>query len=274
MAANAPTHAEQPLWEDAVTSLVPMQFSSSEHASARPGDVKAAGPPLRRRQRARRKPASLFSVAAAAALAAAVAVSAALALAGGGFQQPRQPGQQPDPAAAFLAGPPQRRALLAAGLLLAAPSGGPSEAAARGEEVGLKMTQLPSGLKIADVKQGEGEFPGPGTKVTVDYVMMTTGARYGAKISSTKDLDTPYTFVVGDSSVIAGLSEAVSTMRAGGIRRVIIPEKLGYTTDTKQPQPANSGEYQRFKNIYLNPNRVYQPDLVFDLKLFRFDDKR
>ena len=29
-----------------------------------------------------------------------------------------------------------------------------------------------------------------------------------------------------------------------------------------------AGEYQRFKNIYCNPNRPYQPDLVLDVRLF------
>mmetsp|Transcript_28001 Transcript_28001/g.63029 ORF Transcript_28001/g.63029 Transcript_28001/m.63029 type:complete len:259 (-) Transcript_28001:38-814(-) len=137
-------------------------------------------------------------------------------------------------------------------------------------EDNLKMTELPSGLKYADVRLGKGESPANGTKVTVDYVMMTTGARYGNKIDSTKDRELPYSFVVGDPSIIRGLSEAVSTMRPGGIRRIIIPQSLGFTDDSKQPIPPNFAEFQRFKNIYLNPNRVYQPDLVMDVKLFTF----
>jgi hypothetical protein len=37
------------------------------------------------------------------------------------------------------------------------------------------------------------------------------------------------------------------------------------------PIPPSSealGEFQRFKNIYCNPDRVYQPDLVMDVKLY------
>ena len=38
------------------------------------------------------------------------------------------------------------------------------------------------------------------------------------------------------------------------------------------PIPPNSaesiGEFQRFKNIYCNPDRQYQPDLVMDVKLY------
>jgi hypothetical protein len=34
------------------------------------------------------------------------------------------------------------------------------------------------------------------------------------------------------------------------------------------PASQAMGEYQRFKNIYCNPDRVYQPDLVMDVKLY------
>eukprot|EP00913_Durusdinium_trenchii_P022499 g21136.t1 len=118
------------------------------------------------------------------------------------------------------------------------------------------MTELPSGLKYADVRVGTGDNPKPGTKVTIDYVMMTTGARYGNKIDSTKDREAPYSFVLGDASIIQGLSEAVSTMREGGIRRIVIPQSLGFTDGSKQPVPPNFAEFQRFRNIYLNPNRA------------------
>merc|ERR1719235_2123110 len=134
------------------------------------------------------------------------------------------------------------------------------------------MTRTATGLQFYDFKVGSGECPRPGTRVTIDYVMSTTGARNGAKIDSTKDHDGPYSFSLGDASVIAGLQEAVSSMRAGGVRRVIIPQALGYTDGKKQPVPPGFGEFQRFRNISLNPNRVYQPDLVLDVKLFTFKD--
>ena len=34
------------------------------------------------------------------------------------------------------------------------------------------------------------------------------------------------------------------------------------------PASGAMGEFQRFKNIYCNPDRVYQPDLVMDVKLY------
>ncbi len=34
------------------------------------------------------------------------------------------------------------------------------------------------------------------------------------------------------------------------------------------PAAEAIGEFQRFKNIYCNPDRVYQPELVLDVKLY------
>ena len=48
---------------------------------------------------------------------------------------------------------------------------------------------LASGLSYQDFKVGPGSAPAKGQRVTVDYVMSTTGARYGAKIYSTKDAE-------------------------------------------------------------------------------------
>ena len=133
---------------------------------------------------------------------------------------------------------------------------------------------LASGLSYQDFKVGPGSAPAKGQRVTVDYVMSTTGARYGAKIYSTKSAEAPFSFVLGDPSVIAGLNEAVATMKGGGVRRVYVPASLGYTSlaaESQQPIPPPEtafGEYQRWKNIYANPRRPYQPDLVLDVKLF------
>ena len=160
----------------------------------------------------------------------------------------------------------------------------------------LKFATAPSGLQWADAKVGSGQPLKPGSPVAIDYVMSTTGARYGSKIYSSKDSSAPYRWVLGDGSTIAGLEQAlvgddtVPPMQPGGIRRVIIPASLGYERLAKPiggmqvencqerkggvgPIPpageGTAGEYfQRFKNIYCNANRPYQPDLVMDIKLY------
>lgn len=87
------------------------------------------------------------------------------------------------------------------------------------------------------------------------------------------------------------LSLSVMFLWRISVRRVIVPSSLAYAELAKPkanslqvqdcsigrgpipPQVAKDGdlgfgEFQRFKNIYCNPNRPYQPDLVLDVKLF------
>lgn len=160
----------------------------------------------------------------------------------------------------------------------------------------LKFVESPTGIKYAEAKVGTGQpITQKGAAITIDYVMSTTGARYGTKIYSTQDSNAPYRFQLGDGTTIPGLELAISggdgvePMRPGGIRRVIIPSNLGYESLAKPLDglqiencqegkgvgpipPTNEGTtaeyYQRFKNIYCNANRPYQPDLVMDVKLY------
>ena len=159
-----------------------------------------------------------------------------------------------------------------------------------GAAADLNFQTSKSGIQWADAKIGTGNPLKPGTTATIDYVMSTTGARYGAKIYSTATLDTPYRWTLGDGSTIAGIEQAIlgdgaslEPMRPGGIRRLVIPESLGYSklaADSRTlcvengvpgpipPPKLAFEEYQRFKNIYCNPSRQYQPDIVLDLKLY------
>jgi len=154
------------------------------------------------------------------------------------------------------------------------------------------------GFQYADAKVGSGSPLQTGSRVAIDYVMSTSGARYGAKIDSTIDRQQPYSWTLGDGSTIAGLELAITggdgvpPMLPGGVRRAIIPSTLAYE-ELARPNKNNlqiedcstgrgpippqvpsksgdmgAGEFQRFKNIYCNANRPYQPDLVLDIKLF------
>lgn len=123
---------------------------------------------------------------------------------------------------------------------------------------------------------------------SMTHMFLRTGARYGTYIYKTADKGAPYRWKIGDGSTIQGLEEAViggegiPPMQPGGIRRIIIPSTLAYQSlaDTSQ-ECGNKGtsgpvppptlafeEFQRFKNIYCNPNRPYQPDVVLDIKLY------
>lgn len=99
--------------------------------------------------------------------------------------------------------------------------------------------------------------------------MGTTGARNGWRIDSATTA-----FVVGSGDVIKGLDEGVVGMRANDRRRLLIPPGLGYIKKDDQPIPKGFAEFQRFKNIYLNVNRPFIPDVVFDVTVLRVRPQR
>jgi len=156
------------------------------------------------------------------------------------------------------------------------------------EGADLQYFTAKSGLQWADAKVGTGALKKKGDVVAVDYTLSTTGARYGSKIYSTKDLNAPYRWTLGDGTTIKGLEEAIlggegiDPMMPGGVRRIIVPAELAYSSLAQQTQDCQEGkglgpippasmafeEYQRFKNIYCNPIRQYQPDVVMDIKMY------
>lgn len=137
-------------------------------------------------------------------------------------------------------------------------------------DAGSKIVTTESGLRYYDfITPGSEAAPvDDGTRISVHYTLGTTGARNGWKIDSSYDRD-PLTFTVGRCEVVHGLDEGVLGMRAGGRRRVVIPSELGYKTKDDRPVVMGFAEYQRFKNIYLNPDRQYKPDLVMDVTVVK-----
>jgi len=164
----------------------------------------------------------------------------------------------------------------------------PQSASASATGPALDFVDSKSGLQWADAKVGTGSYLKTGSTASIDYVLSTTGARYGSSIYKTADKGAPYRWTLGDGSTIIGLEEAITggegitPMQPGGIRRVIIPPALAYNklailsedcgqkgTSGPVPPPQEAfEEFQRFKNLYCNPNRAYQPNVVLDIKLY------
>jgi peptidylprolyl isomerase len=185
-----------------------------------------------------------------------------------------------------------RRAFLAKSAIVAVASStaafNPQISLAAPTPPSLNFETSKSGIQWADAKIGTGQTSKMGGTTSVDYVLSTTGARYGSGIYKTADKGAPYRWTLGDGSTIRGLEEAIvgsegmPPMQAGGIRRVIIPPALAYEklasygedcgkkgTFGPVPPPQEAfEEFQRFKNIYCNSNRPYQPDVVLDIKLY------
>jgi len=204
----------------------------------------------------------------------------------------------------------------AAAVVAVAVAGTPVAPARAARPNGLVLTTAPtSGLRWADAKVGTGELPTPGSTTSIDYSMASTAGRFPS-IYSTKNGDEPYRWKLGDGSTIRGIemailgdpAEGIPPMRPGGIRRVIVPNALGYNAligrdDSNNnvvlggggssssnlspaaknqrclagsegslgpipPKDAPDGAYQRWYQFYCNPRIPYQPDLVLDIKLY------
>ena len=82
-----------------------------------------------------------------------------------------------------------------------------------------------SGLKYIDIKVGNGAVPKTGQTVDVHYTGWLTD---GKKFDSSKDKGVPMTIQFGVTRLVSGFTEGLSTMKVGGVRKLIIPPQLGY----------------------------------------------
>lgn len=82
-----------------------------------------------------------------------------------------------------------------------------------------------SGLKYIQIKAGNGARPKKGQTVFVHYTGTLTN---GKKFDSSRDRGQPFSFILGEGQVIKGWDEALSLMKVGDRRKLIIPPQLGY----------------------------------------------
>ena len=107
-----------------------------------------------------------------------------------------------------------------------------------GSQAVVSETTTPSGLKIQDLKIGDGASPKLGQTVVVHYIgRLKDGTEFN---NSRKDnANKPIEFKLGQ--VIPGWNEGLATMKVGGIRKLFIPSKLAYGPTGRPPQiPPNS----------------------------------
>ncbi len=140
-------------------------------------------------------------------------------------------------------------------------------------DAGQNVIRTDSGLRYYDFTKGSGDVAvSVGDRVRFHLVLGTTGARNGWKIDSTYERD-PLVVTVGSGEVVPGLEEGLMGMQVGGRRRCLVPARIGYQSSDDRPVPPGFAEYQRFKNLYLNKDRPYKPDIVFDIEVLRIARK-
>jgi peptidylprolyl isomerase len=99
------------------------------------------------------------------------------------------------------------------------------------------MVTMSDGLKIQDLKVGEGKEAKVGDTVTVNYLGTLEN---GAKFDSSYDRNQAFTTQIGVGAVIKGWDEGIPGMKIGGKRKLIIPAKLGYGAQSAGTIPPNS----------------------------------
>ena len=107
-------------------------------------------------------------------------------------------------------------------------------AAATGVDIS-KMTKLPSGVYILDVQVGTGNPITTRTVANVSYVAYLTNGFVWERVSQPRSVDL-------NQVAVAGFTEGVLGMRAGGTRKIVIPSALGFGKNAVPSLviPANS----------------------------------
>lgn len=93
--------------------------------------------------------------------------------------------------------------------------------------------QPPAGLKIEDLKVGDGPTAQTGDSATVQYVGVSYST--GEQFDASWDSGQPFTFTLGAGDVIPGWDQGVAGMKVGGRRELTIPPELGYGEQGQPP---------------------------------------
>ena len=95
----------------------------------------------------------------------------------------------------------------------------------------------PTGLRYLKQQLGTGNPPTLGSEVAVHYDGYLMD---GTKFDSSRDKGKSFVFRVGTDQVIKGLDEAVSTMKPGEKRTLIVPWWLAYGEEGKGSIPSRA----------------------------------
>jgi FKBP-type peptidyl-prolyl cis-trans isomerase len=105
------------------------------------------------------------------------------------------------------------------------------------EGASVQGNTLADGLKIIDLKQGNGAIVKAGQCLSVQY---TGWLDNGNKFDSSRDRVGGFRFQIGAGNVIQGWDEGLIGMQVGGRRRLVIPPALGYGASGQGSIPANA----------------------------------
>lgn len=98
-------------------------------------------------------------------------------------------------------------------------------------------------LSQVDTTAGTGATATAGFPMAVRYTLWLYDSKAtnfkGTMVQSNETAATPFYFVLGSSSVIAGWNQGVANMKVGGKRTLVVPASLAYGTAAQTGIPAN-----------------------------------
>lgn len=100
-----------------------------------------------------------------------------------------------------------------------------------------KAVKTNSGLQILTLQKGKGKTITEATKNTIHYTVYLAN---GTFIQSSKDRNQEFSFVLNEVPMIAGVKEAILTMKQGEKARLFIPYNLAYGERGGGPFPPKS----------------------------------
>lgn len=104
------------------------------------------------------------------------------------------------------------------------------------EKKGGAYQELAGGVKIRDVKTGDGKAAKNGARVSMRYV----GKLQNKQIFDQNVKGKPFAFKLGAGDVIKGWDVGVAGMQIGGEREIIVPPVMGYGSQKISGIPPNS----------------------------------
>jgi FKBP-type peptidyl-prolyl cis-trans isomerase FkpA len=93
------------------------------------------------------------------------------------------------------------------------------------KENNITVDPRPSGMYYVETEKGTGKQPVAGKTVKVHYTLYNIE---GKILQSSKEMNQPFSFVVGQGQVIQGWDEGLLLMNEGGKARLILPSSLAY----------------------------------------------
>ena len=133
--------------------------------------------------------------------------------------------------------------------------------------------KLPSGLVYADVRKGNnGDEAKVGSKCNIQWVLRR-GNGYFVDSSEVSGA-VPFIFTVGDTKgAIVGLDEGIRGMKAGGVRRLIIPLNMAYVEGLEDgkpgPLPVGFGPRQQMRRVQSGRKDVPGEYVFLEIQLTR-----